>query len=98
MATPISRGNFEAWCSNIPFLHPCYDSDCTLAELLMNFVFHLQIFEAPGDGVWHQLIGMAMGTNSAPGWANLILRYFELSPPPPPPTACWRLFACLEVH
>ena len=47
----------------------------------MNFVFHLQNFEAPGDEVWRQLIGMAMGASSAPRWANFILRWFELSAP-----------------
>jgi len=77
----------------------------TLAHILLICVFSVNLFRVPGVGIYQQKQGFAMGTNCAPGWANLILRAYELrsqrSMARPPPSV--RLFVryiddCLLLH
>ena len=49
----------------------------TIGELLLNVVYTHCIFENPGVGIFQQLTGWAMGTNAAPTWSTLVLRFYE---------------------
>jgi hypothetical protein len=50
----------------------------TFIELLAAVVFFNTAFSVPGAGFWQQRKGFPMGTNCALGWANLILRAYEV--------------------
>ena len=52
-------------------------------EFLLHVIFTHCVFETRGLGVYVQLSGWAMGTNAAPTWANLVLRFYESRVPSP---------------
>ena len=60
---------YKGWFESTPEL--------TIGELLLNVVYTHCIFENPGVGIFQQLTGWAMGTNAAPTWSTLVLRFYE---------------------
>ena len=82
--TPMSNEEFTMYNPLFPFSTLEYSPVLTIGEFLLHIVFTHCVFETPGLGVYVQLSGWAMGTNAAPTWANLVLRFYECRVPPPP--------------
>ena len=73
----VPKEEFDFLCAHFPFFAMQYSPDLTVGECLLHIVFFHTVFETPGLGVFLQLIGFPMGTNCAPTWANLVLRFYE---------------------
>ena len=75
--SPLGSERWETHCVHFPFLSIEYTESLTIGELLLNVVYTHCIFENPGVGIFQQLTGWAMGTNAAPTWSTLVLRFYE---------------------
>ena len=64
-------------CVHFLFLSIEYTESLTIGELLLIVVYTHCSFENPGVGIYQQLTGWAMGTNAAPTWSMLVLRFYE---------------------
>ena len=76
----FSQSGKEVWdepCIHFPFLTIEYEDSLTVAEFLLNVTYTDCISENPGKGYFRQCLGWAMGTNVAPTWSTLVLRYYE---------------------
>ena len=101
MFTPVSRPNFDAIHLSFPFLLMVHSVELSVGELLLALVFSHNIFQCPNLGVLRQKIGVSMGTNCAPAWANLVLRAYEHSLISELPTGerdKWEYMGHMEVH
>ena len=81
--TPMSMESFRMYNPLFPFSTLEYSPVLTIGEFLLHVIFTHCVFETPGLGVYVQLSGWAMGTNAAPTWANLVLRFYESRVPSP---------------
>ena len=62
----------------LQFFDPDWQDGMTVGRFPLNAVFKHSLFISEGFGFFLQLMGLAMGTNAAPMWANLTPRAFEL--------------------
>ena len=70
------RGNHKWVDKHQP---PKPKSQCVTAEILKDWVRHMteNLYMTAGDSIFQQVIGLPMGTNSAPYLANIMLFMFE---------------------
>ena len=91
--TPLTRGQFDAWSSYLPWLEVPYSSELYLVSFFLAIILSHNVFLAPRvpcGGVFRQLVGFSMGTNAAPAWGNLIACTYERGTPLPPTVAAYR--------
>ena len=81
--TPLSHEEFVLVQPEFLFLTLADHPSLTLGELLLNIIYTHEIMDVPGIGVFVQIHGWAMGTNTAPVWTTLVLRMYEKRKPAP---------------
>ena len=73
----VPMEEFDSLKAHFPFFSLHHSPDSTAGERLLNDVFFHTVFETPGSGISLQWIGFPVGTNCAPTWTNLVLRFYE---------------------